>query len=191
MSVPQMQVTDVAGKHALPLPARRVLAVLVGAAAVALSAQAAVPLPFTPVPVTLQGLGVLLVGGLLGPIYGLAALVAYLVAGSVGLPVFAGGSAGAMKLIGPTGGYLLAFPVAAVVVGRFSRPSGLVRGAVAALLGMVVIHAGGGAQLAIVTGSPKAALALGAVPFVVVDLIKVLIAGIVISRFAARTRRLI
>ncbi|HEV2086543.1 MAG TPA: biotin transporter BioY, partial [Gemmatimonadales bacterium] len=80
---------------------------------VALSAQVVVPVSFSPVPMTLQPLAVLVVGGLLGAAGGVAALVTYLTLGILGLPVFAGGAAGGLHLVGPTGGYLLAFPLAA------------------------------------------------------------------------------
>ncbi|HXE58954.1 MAG TPA: biotin transporter BioY [Gemmatimonadales bacterium] len=183
----------------LALLARRTVAVLLGAALVALSAQVEVPLPLTQVPMTLQGLAVLAVGGLLGPGYGAASLVTYLAMGIGGLPVFAGGSAGAWKLLGPTGGYLLAFPVAAAVVGALGpRGSvgaaawrGIPRAVGAALVGMVIIHAGGVAQLAILTGDPRAAVTLGTAPFLAVDLVKVVLAGVLIARFAPTTRRVI
>ena len=96
--------------------ARRLVRMAVGALVVALAAQVAVPVPFSPVPMTLQPLAVLAVGGLLGASEGLLALVTYLALGALGLPVFAGGSGGAIHLVGPTGGYLLAFPVAAALV---------------------------------------------------------------------------
>jgi biotin transport system substrate-specific component len=99
-----------------------VVAIALGALLVSLAAQVAVPVPFSPVPMTLQPLAVLAVGGLLGAVGGLSALVLYLLLGILGLPVFAGGGAGAWHLLGPTGGYLLAFPVAAAVTGLLARP---------------------------------------------------------------------
>lgn len=83
----------------------------------ALSAQVAVPLPFSPVPLTGQTFGVLLTGALLGPRLGALAMVLYLIEGGVGLPFFAGGTFGAARLVGPTGGYLVAFPLAAAFTG--------------------------------------------------------------------------
>ena len=97
--------------------ARRAVAIGLGALVVALSAQVAVPVPFSPVPMTLQPLAVLAVGGLLGAAGGVGALVLYIILGALGLPVFAGGGSGLLHLIGPTGGYLLAFPVAAGITG--------------------------------------------------------------------------
>jgi len=76
-----------------------------------------IPLPFTPVPITLQTLMVLLSGAMLGPYYGALSMIVYLLLGAIGLPVFAGGSSGIPSLLGPTGGYLLSYPVAAFVIG--------------------------------------------------------------------------
>ena len=100
---------------------KRSVAVGTAVLVVAAAAQVAVPVPLNPVPMTLQPLAVLVVGGLLGPAAGAAALTLYLVLGMLGMPVFAGGSAGFVHVIGPTGGYLLAFPAAAAVAGLASR----------------------------------------------------------------------
>src|SRR5437763_1622693 len=93
----------------------RVLAVVLGAVLVALAAQVAVPLPGTPVPMTLQPMAVLLVGGLLGARLGALSMILYLAMGAAGLPVFTPTVplVGVARLFGPTGGYLLAYPVAA------------------------------------------------------------------------------
>jgi biotin transport system substrate-specific component len=122
---------------------------------------------------TLQDLAVLTVGGLLGPAAGAAALVTYLTMGALGLPVFAGGGAGFPHLIGPTGGYLLAFPVAAAVMGALVGPTRrFPRALVAAVIAMAVVHIGGVAQLAILTGDLAAAIRLGSVPFLGVSALK-------------------
>ena len=77
-----------------------------------------IPLPFTPVPITLQTLMVLLSGAMLGSYYGAVAMIIYLALGAIGLPVFAGGSSGVGSLLGPTGGYLFSYPLAAFVIGK-------------------------------------------------------------------------
>lgn len=77
-----------------------------------------IPLPFTPVPITLQTLAVLLSGAMLGPYYGALSMIVYLALGALGLPVFAGGSSGIGALLGPTGGYLFSYPLASFVVGK-------------------------------------------------------------------------
>src|SRR5256714_13643622 len=104
---------------------RRVAAVVVGALVVAAAAQAAVPLPGTPVPMTLQPLAVLLVGGLLGGPLGALSMILYLAMGAAGLPVFTPTVPliGVARLFGPTGGYLLAYPIAAYATGWFFDPA--------------------------------------------------------------------
>ena len=158
------------------------IAVVSGAAVVALSAQVAVPLPLSLVPLTLQGLAVLLVGGMLGATAGAGALVLYLAAGVFGAPVFAMGGSGLSRLLGPTGGYLLAFPLAAIVVARLAVRGQLVRSTLAAAMGMLVIHIGGLAQLILVTGATPRALAAGLMPFLLQDGLKVMLAGAILWR---------
>ncbi len=161
--------------------ARRVIAVALGATFVALVAQFEIPVPFSPVPQTLQGGALLLVGLALGPRLGAAALVTYLLAGVAGLPVFAGGSFGFLKVIGPTGGYLLAFPIGAFVAGwiatRATRIIVPVRYLLGAMAGMAVVHLGGWSWLTIVTGNPAAAFAMGVVPFGLTDMMEVALAS--------------
>ena len=100
----------------------RALAVVLGALLVALAAQVSIPLPGTPVPMTLQPMAVLLVGGLLGPQLGALSMILYLAMGAAGLPVFTPTVplVGVARLVGPTGGYLLAYPLAAYAVGRLA-----------------------------------------------------------------------
>jgi biotin transport system substrate-specific component len=196
---------EVVGPRARPEPAeagastpltrlgRQVLAVGLGALLVALSAQVVVPVPFSPVPMTLQPLAVLVVGGLLGAAGGTAALVLYLTLGILGLPVFAGGGSGALRLIGATGGYLLAFPVAAGVAGALAgRPPGSVlRVLLACALGMVIIHLGGVAQLALLGGDPALAFRVGFLPFLTGDLLKVGLAALLILAAGPKIRSLL
>ncbi|MGB7212626.1 MAG: biotin transporter BioY [Gemmatimonadales bacterium] len=171
------------------LTLRRIIAVVCGAALVAVASQFAIPLPFTPVPVSLEGGTVLLVGGLLGWRYGALALITLLGAGAIGMPVFALGTFGLARLLGPTAGHLFAFPVAAGVVGYLARPGAVVRSMLAALAGMLVIHLGGWAWLAILTGSAHQAFTWGSMPFLVTDLLAVAIAGGLTARLGARIRR--
>ncbi len=170
---------------------RRVVAVAIGALVVAVAAQIRIPLPLTPVPVTLQDLAVLTVGGLLGPAAGLAALVTYLGLGIAGLPVFSGGASGIAWLLGPTGGYLLAFPVAALVMGIFARRAGFGRALLGAFLGLLIMHAGGVAQLAILTGDPVTAFQLGSLPFLPMGLLKVALAAALVTRISPKLANLL
>ena len=161
----------------------RGLKIAVGIAAFVLAtsvgAYVAVPLPWTPVPMTLQPLVVILAGAVLGPRAGAAAMATYVLLGAAGAPVFSGGHSGLAWLVGPTGGYLLAFPVAAFVVGAVAGPrdAGRMRVLLALVTGIAVIYAGGLSQLHMVTGQGLSdLLRQGALPFLGGDLVKVLIA---------------
>ena len=144
----------------------------------AFSAQVAIRLPWTPVPVTLQPLLVVLAGVLLGARAGTAAMVAYVTVGVLGAPVFAHGGAGLPWLLGPTGGYLLAAPAAAFVTGAVSGRDGTPVRLLAGLsLGVVTMYVGGLAQLMAITGlGPAEAAVLGVVPFMAGDVTKILLA---------------
>ena len=149
------------------------------AVAVAVAAQVAIPLPGTPVPITLQPLLVVLAGLWLGPRAAVASMLLYLSAGAMGLPVWTPlGVPGVARLLGPTGGYLLSYPLAALTASLLSRrSSSYPRRVVAALAAMAVIYAGGLAQLTVITGTVARAALFGAAPFVALDLVKCLIAG--------------
>jgi len=166
------------------------------AAMLAAASQIAIPLPGTPVPITLQPLVVVLAGLVLGPRAAAASMVTYLAAGAVGLPVFAPvGAPGLARLVGPTGGYLLAYPAAAVVAGVLGwRPLAvagprLARRTVAAAAGILVLYVGGVAQLAVLTGSLPRALELGVPPFVAFDALKAVAAAALAGTWATRLRR--
>jgi len=176
-------------ERSLTLP--RVMAVILGAAFVALAAQIAVPLPGTPVPMTLQPLAVLLVGGLLGARLGATSMVLYLALGIAGLPVFTPTVplVGVARLLGPTGGYLLAYPVAAWVVGTMVRDGrDWARVALGVLAGLVLIHVGGLAQLAILTGTLSGAARLATLPFLLGDLGKLVVAVAVLTKLTPQIR---
>jgi biotin transport system substrate-specific component len=148
---------------------------------VALCARVTVPLPFTPVPLTLQNFGVLAVGLLLGSRRGFAALALYLVEGAFGLPVFSpsvlGG--GIPQLLGPTGGFLMAYPLVAFVAGwiyeKTSRRFGWA--ALAAAAAEVVLFAGGLSWLAMLTHSVSLAIRYGLYWFVFAEVLKVMMAA--------------
>lgn len=176
----------------------RALAVVLGAVFVTAAAQVSVPLPGTPVPMTLQPLAVLLVGGLLGARLGAASMVLYLALGIAGLPVFAPTVplVGVARLLGPTGGYLLAYPVAAFAVGALLTPGhrpGVntpywARVALGVLSGLVLIHVGGLAQLLILTGDLSGAARLGTLPFLLGDLAKVAVAVAALTKLTPAVR---
>ena len=154
------------------------------AVALAAASQVAIPLPGTPVPMTLQPLVVVLAGLWLGPIAGATSMALYLAAGMAGLPVFAPmGAPGFARLIGPTGGYLWAYPAAALVAGLVaSRRRDFAFRLLAAAAGIAVIHAGGFLQLRLLTGSAERAIAMGATPFLLLDVLKALTAAALSSK---------
>ena len=174
----------VARKEAARTPLVTDIALVVtGSVLMALLAQVEVKLPFTPVPVTGQTLGVLLVGGALGAVLAGAAMLLYLAWGAIGLPVYAGGESG-IEYLGfgtPSAGYLWGFVIAAVLIGylaqkRWDRGVGSAIGAF--LLGEIVIFTIGVGWLANSIGvSAEKALELGLYPFVVGDILKVLLAA--------------
>jgi len=223
-----MERTLVIGQSSLGI---RLGAVVLGAVLVALAAQVAVPLPGTPVPMTLQPMAVLLVGGLLGARLGALSMILYLAMGAAGLPVFTPTVPllGVARLFGPTGGYLLAYPVAAWATGWFADPGrqpgdktnrvqfsdpgrqpgeneslragvlvnpGLppevgepwAQVALGVVAGLLLIHLGGLAQLALLTGNLSAAARFGTWPFLLGDLIKIAVLVPVLAKLTPSIR---
>ena len=165
---------------------------IIGASAlIALAAQIAIPLPFSPVPLTMQPLAVLLVGVVLGSTRGAAAAALYLVEGFSGLPVFAQGHGGPFWLAAATAGYLYSYPFAAWVAGWFSERgwgSSIVRSVAGMLVALAVIYAGGWSWLAMLSGA-RNAFALGVAPFIVADIVKIALGAALLpyaQRFVAR-----
>lgn len=169
-------------------PAWWMQAVLVVSASlfVALCARVTVPLPFTPIPLTLQNFAVLLVGLALGSRRGFAALALYLAEGAFGLPVFnPTGLGGIAQLLGPTGGYLMAYPLVAFISGWIAERGtrSFRRSAVAAAVGEVVLFAAGLTWLTVWTrGSWWQAAHFGLYPFVFAEVAKVMAAAGVTAR---------
>ncbi|MFN2564777.1 MAG: biotin transporter BioY [Gemmatimonadaceae bacterium] len=166
------------------------------AVALAVASQFAIPVPGTPVPITLQPLVVVLAGLVLGPAAAAGSMVTYLAAGVVGLPVFAPlGAPGVARLLGPTGGYLLAYPAAAVVAGVLGRsrdgqsPGRFARRLMAAAAGILVLYVGGVAQLAVLTGGIARAVEVGVPPFVAFDALKAVVAAALAGTWVTRLRR--
>jgi biotin transport system substrate-specific component len=159
------------------------------AAALAAASQVAIPIPGTAVPMTLQPLVVVLAGMFLGPRAGTSSMLLYLAAGAAGLPVFSpGGMPGLARLLGPTGGYLIAYPLGAWAAGWLVRfhPRRFGWRVLAAASGIAVIHVGGVAQLAILTGSLTRAFVLGSLPFLGMDAAKAVLAALASPRFSNR-----
>lgn len=177
--------------------ATRAASVLLLAVMTAAAAQVSVPLPFTPVPFTLQPMVVLLGGAVLGSRLGLAAQVVYLLAGIAGLPVFAASPVlpqGLLRLLGPTGGYLMSYPLAAFVTGLLAE-RGFDRRYVTSVLAMaagLLLVFGCGVLWLAFSGRPAigmaAALRTGLFPFIPADTFKILVAAAVMPALWRLTR---
>ena len=163
---------------------RRVVLGLTATLVVALSARVAFPLPFTPVPLTLQPLAVLLVGLFLGPLDGALAMLAYLLEGAAGLPVFSPtGPGGLLQILGPTGGFLMAYPLVALISGFVSRRLRCVTGTfmaalVACILATSVLFLFGASWIAhLHPVSAQSLWILAIAPFLPGEAVKVFIAA--------------
>ena len=167
----------------------RVAAVALATALTSVAAQFTWPAPFTVVPFTLTPLAVVLTGAALGARLGSLAQVLYIMLGAAGMAVFAPSATlppGVLRLVGPTGGYLLAYPLAAYVVGYLAERGWgrrYVTSFGAMLAGLVVIYAGGVSWLAVAyTHSLTAALTMGLAQFVLLDVAKALVAAMLLPR---------
>ncbi len=159
---------------------RQIAIVVCASAVIAVCARLVLPLPFTPVPLTLANFGVLLVGLTLGSKRGFAAVALYLGWGAMGLPVFSpAGPGGIAQLLGPTAGYLWAYPVVAFIAGMIAErgvPS-FVRNLLAGVGAEVVLFASGIAWLSIITHSWQHAAAFGLYPFLAAEVMKVMLSA--------------
>jgi biotin transport system substrate-specific component len=158
---------------------------------VAVCARVSVPLPFTPVPLTLSNFGVLLVGLTLGSRRGFAALALYLMEGASGLPVFSHpGLGGIAQLLGPTGGFLWAYPLVAFLAGWiFERAEKtFARAALAGVAAEILLFVGGLSWLAVLTHSIAKAFMFGLYWFFFAEVIKVLFAAALSTRFGRSFR---
>ncbi|AWK88386.1 biotin transporter BioY [Azospirillum thermophilum] len=158
---------------------------------VALGAAPPIPLGILPVPITLQTLGVMLAGLLLGPRRGATAMLVFVALVAIGLPVLAGGRGGFGILVGPTAGYLLGWMPAAMVVGILARHGERIGSSVARIAcyigaclfgGVIVIHACGVAWLSLVTGLDWGKAFFGTLLFVPGDVVKAVLAAIICRR---------
>lgn len=171
-------------RRSLPV---RVGLLALGVAGVALASKVSVPVPMSPVPVTLQTFAVTVVGALLGWRLGGLCLLAYLAAGAAGLPVLAGETAGLAKFQGPTAGYLFAFPLAAAAVGAIVESGwpgrSLLRLCAVMLLGSAICLGFGAVWLGLMVGADKA-IAKGVTPFLLGAALKSLLAAVCVKAAA-------
>jgi len=153
------------------------------AALMAIFAQITIPLPISPVPITMQELAVCLAAAILGSRLALLSQLIYIAVGIIGMPVFSGGTAGLARLMGPTGGYITGFLLASYVIGKIveQRPLPTIRRTFLAMLcGLLLIYTCGMLQLSLVTGiTLKAAFLSGVIPFIGIAIIKIVLGATV------------
>jgi biotin transport system substrate-specific component len=148
-----------------------------------ISSLVSIPIPISPVPITLQVLMIYVVTAVLGPILGALACLIYLLVGAIGLPVYAGASSGLAVLLGPTGGYLFAFPIASFLGGLVSRQRAsskkldLLRVTITFIIALSVIYLVGVVWLSRYYHlSLYQSFLVGAIPFIPFDVLKALVA---------------
>ena len=163
-----------------------------------LGSQVSIYLPFTPVPITLQVLTVILAGLILGPRLGVLSQVEYVMAGVLGAPVFAGGKSGIVALAGPTGGYIVGFIFAVLVTGAVYRVYGTRNNwgmFLSAASGVITIYFFGATWLAIlfvlsglsIFESIGKSIMLGVVPFIGADSLKIIVAAIFVRALVSES----
>ena len=164
---------------------------IVGSILLSLLARLSIPVPFSPVPITGQTLGVLLLGGLLGSRLATITVLTYLFEGAIGLPVFAGGSLGLLYLLGPTGGYLIGFVPAAYLVGYLSEKgwNAKIGGSILVMtLGTAVIFLFGVSCLSITAGVTNA-INIGLIPYLPGATVKISLAAILFYSINRSTKQ--
>ena len=179
-----MNYTDILrSEKTIPTKATNIILMVLASWLIGISAQFSISLPFSPVPITGQTLIILLIGVLLGKNRGAAAVGLYILQGAAGLPVFAGGKSGLATLAGPTGGYLVGFLAAVYVVGILSElrhNNSIIYTVFSLIIGNVIIYAFGLMWLVKYVGESQA-LSLGFYPFIVGDILKIVIGTLVLS----------
>ncbi|TGC11131.1 biotin transporter BioY [Methanolobus halotolerans] len=158
------------------------------AALIAVGAYLKIPIPFSPVPITLQVLFIFLAGAMLGARWGTLSVIVYLLLGIIGLPVFSGGSSGIGMLLGPTGGYLISFAIAAFLIGTLSEKKGtsnILLNATFMIAGLCVIYLLGTSYLSYAASiTLENAVKVGVLPFLPADLLKLALASVIVSKYS-------
>ncbi|MDW7731520.1 MAG: biotin transporter BioY [Methanolobus sp.] len=158
------------------------------AALIAVGAYVKIPIPFSPVPITLQVFFIFLAGAILGARWGTLSVIVYMLLGIIGLPVFSGGSSGLGILLGPTGGYLISFVIAAFLIGTLCEKKGtsnVLLNAMFMLAGLCVIYGLGTSYLAYAASiTIENAIKLGVLPFLPADILKIALASVIVSKYS-------
>jgi biotin transport system substrate-specific component len=188
-----LSATQVASPRSRAFEIAAQIAIVVSASLfVALCARIYIPLPGTPVPLTVQNLGVLLVGLTLGSRRGFAALALYLAEGAMGMPVFSpGGLVGIAHIVGPTGGYLIAYPFVAALTGYIfgrGKPA-FSRAVMACVAGEILLFTFGISWLYVYTHSFAKALSFGLYWFIFAEILKIMFAAGAVRGWQALTSR--
>lgn len=168
------------------------LAALIVFGIAVMTVSARVQVPFYPVPMTFQTAAVMVFALACGPRVAATIMCGYLLAGAAGLPVFAGTperGIGLAYMMGPTGGYLFSYPLAAALMGYLAAGSGTLFRVLAMIAGLALIYTMGAGWLAFVTGSLERAVMAGVAPFVLGDLLKVGVVAIGAALVSARLKR--
>jgi len=165
------------------LSTRNMTLVALFAAITAVCAQIAIPVPFSPVPFTLHMVAVLLAGGILGSRLGGLSIVVYLLMGAAGMPVFAGFKGGLEVLVGPTGGFLFAFPIAALIIGFvMERKKSFIVYIASMVVALIIVYSLGLVQFKFVTAmSWEKSFLLAVAPYVIPDVIKMILTYVVVQ----------
>jgi biotin transport system substrate-specific component len=158
-----------------------------------LGAFVRIPLPFTPVPITLQTFFVLLCGAFLGGKLGVTSQLSYILLGALGLPIFTGAGSGWSYLFGPTGGYILGFILATLFIGRFIKyaQNNLISILAVLCLGDLILLCCGVVWLRVILGlSLRKLLFIGFLPFIPGDLLKALVASSLYLKVKSRLKEI-
>ena len=147
----------------------------------AVMSQISIPLPFCPVPITLQIFAIYLSSIILGSRLATLSQIIYLLLGAVGVPVFSHFSGGFQSIVGPTGGFLISFPIVAFIVGKISeKDMGIISLSLGLIISLIFCYSIGVLQLSFVTKMPiKKSIMVGAVPFIPLDIVKIFIAYLI------------
>ncbi|MCR1934811.1 biotin transporter BioY [Clostridium tepidum] len=160
---------------------------------IAVSSYITIPLPISPVPITAQGLAVMLAGCVLSPVQAALSMVTFLLMGVIGIPVFSGGTAGIGVVLGKTGGYLIGYLIGVIIISLLVRKNrSLVNMIIACFIGgIIVVHILGSAWLGQVTSiGIKKAFLLGSAPFIPGDLIKAIVAVLIGRKLSKSMKRI-
>ena len=170
-------------------PSKKIVFTALFAALTAVCGFISIPVPGTPIPIVLQNMLVVLTGLLLGPIWGVAATVLFLVAGALGLPVFSGGTGGFARLMGPTGGFLYGYALATLAAGlvaqrpKYGTKTPMIRLVLATVLGFVVMYIPGILHfMRVMDKTFSQTMTLCVIPYIPGDVVKMIVAVLLSSK---------